>query len=37
VSDFQTCSALQVTRQQEAFPPTVAVFSALTSLIGSRR
>ena len=37
VSDFQTCSALQITRQQGAIPPTVAVFSALTSLIGSRR
>jgi hypothetical protein len=37
VSDFQTCSALQITRQQGAIPPTVAVFSALTTLIGSRR
>jgi hypothetical protein len=37
VNDFQTCSALQVTRQQGVVPPTVAVFSALTTLIGSRR
>jgi hypothetical protein len=37
VSDFQTCSALQITRQQGTVPPTVAVFSALTSLIGARR
>jgi hypothetical protein len=37
VNDFQTCSALQITRQQGTVPPTVAVFSALTTLIGSRR
>jgi hypothetical protein len=37
VSDFQTCSALQIVRQQGVVPPTVAVFSALTALIGARR
>jgi hypothetical protein len=37
VNDFQTCQALQITRQAGVVPPTVAVFSALTTLIGSRR
>ena len=37
VSDFETCRALQIVRQQGTVPPTVAVFSALTSLLGERR
>jgi hypothetical protein len=37
VSDAQTCGALQVTRQQGVVPPTVAVFSALTTLLAERR
>jgi hypothetical protein len=37
VNDFQTCGALQITRQAGTIPPTVAVFSAITTLIGSRR
>jgi hypothetical protein len=37
VNDFQTCSALQITRQQGVVPPTVAVFSALTALLGEER
>jgi hypothetical protein len=33
VSDFQSCSPLQITRQTTV-PPNVSVFSALTTLIG---
>jgi hypothetical protein len=36
VSDFQTCQTIQITRQQGTVPPTVAVFSALTTLLGRR-